>query len=129
MQVDSPCERRRRHSSRSANNTLNFKALDKRNGRIYRAWRLKEEFEAFLDYKATWAAERFLKHWTKRASHGRLEPMRKFVHTLRMHQQAVVPFIDTRATNAFPEGINRVVRMVTNRAGGYRHLDAFSDMI
>jgi len=34
---------------------------------------LKEEFEHFWDYKATWAAERFLKHWTKSALLSRLE--------------------------------------------------------
>ena len=119
-----------RHSStRTRQDTRNLKALDKHNRRIYRAWRLKEEFEHFWDYKATWAAERFLKHWTKSALLSRLEPMRKFVHTLRRHQEAVVAFIDTRVTNAIAEGINRVVRMVNNRASGYRHLDAFSDMI
>jgi len=119
-----------RHSStRTRRDTANLKALDKHNRRIYRAWRLKEEFEQFWNYKATWAAERFLKRWTKSALLSRLEPMRKFVRTLRKHQQAVVSFIDTRVTNAIAEGINRVVRMVNNRASGYRHLDAFSDMI
>lgn len=119
-----------RHSStRTRQDTRNLKALDKHNRRIYRAWRLKEEFEHFWDYKATWAAERFLKRWTKSALLSRLEPMRKFVYTLRKHQQAVVAFIDTRVTNAIAEGINRIVRMVNNRASGYRHLDAFSDMI
>ena len=119
-----------RHSStRTREDTRNLKALDKHNRRIYRAWRLKEEFEHFWTYKATWAAERFLKHWTKSALLSRLEPMRKFVHTLRRHQQAVVAFIDTRVTNAIAEGINRIVRMVNNRASGYRNLDAFSDMI
>ena len=119
-----------RHSSnRTREDTRNLKALDKHNRRIYRAWRLKEEFEHFWDYKATWAAERFLKRWTKSALLSRLAPMRKFVHTLRKHQQAVVAFIDTRVTNAIAEGINRIVRMVNNRASGYRHLDAFSDMI
>lgn len=119
-----------RHSStRTRQDTRNLKALDKHNRRIYRAWRLKEEFEHFWDYKATWAAERFLKHWTKSTLLSRLEPMRKFVHTLRRHQEAVVAFIDTRVTNAIAEGINRIVRMVNNRASGYRHLDAFSDMI
>jgi len=119
-----------RHSStRTRRDTANLKALDKHNRRIYRAWRLKEEFEHFWTYKATWAAERFLKHWTKSALLSRLEPMRKFVSTLRKHQQAVVSFIDTRVTNAIAEGINRVVRMINNRASGYRHLDAFSDMI
>jgi len=51
-----------RHSStRTRRDTANLKALDKHNRRIYRAWRLKEEFEQFRNYKATWAAERFLK--------------------------------------------------------------------
>jgi transposase len=119
-----------RHSStRTQQDTRNLKALDKHNRRIYRAWRLKEEFEHFWDYKATWAAERFLKRWTKSALLSRLEPMRKFVHTLRKHQHAVVAFIDTRVTNAIAEGINRIVRMVNNRASGYRNLEAFSDMI
>jgi len=119
-----------RHSStRTRRDTRNLRALDKHNRRIYRAWRLKEEFEQFWNYKATWAAERFLKGWTKSALLSRLAPMRKFVHTLRKHQQAVVAFIDTRATNAIAEGINRIVRIVKNRASGFRHLDAFSDMI
>ena len=119
-----------RHSStRTREDTRNLKALDKHNRRIYRAWRLKEEFEHFWEYKATWAAERFLKNWTRSALLSRLEPMRKFVHTLRRHQQAVVAFIDTQVTNAIAEGINRIVRMVNNRASGYRNLDAFSDMI
>ena len=53
-----------RHSStRTREDTRNLKALDKHNRRIYWAWRLKEEFEHFWIYKATWAAERFLKNW------------------------------------------------------------------
>lgn len=119
-----------RHSStRTRRDTRNLKALDKHNRRIYRAWQLKEEFEQFWNYKATWAAERFIKRWTKSALLSRLEPMRQFVYTLRRHQRAVVSFIDTRVTNAIAEGINRIVRMIKNRASGYRHLDAFSDMI
>jgi len=119
-----------RHSStRTRRDTRNLKALDKHNRRIYSAWRLKEEFEQFWNYKATWAAERFLKRWTKSALLSRLEPMRNFVHTLRRHQSAVVAFIGTRVTNAIAEGINRIVRIVKNRASGFRNLDAFSDMI
>ncbi|MDZ7791498.1 MAG: ISL3 family transposase [Xanthomonadales bacterium] len=119
-----------RHSStRTRRDTRHLKALDKHNRRIYRAWQLKEEFEQFWTYKATWAAERFLKRWTRTTLLSRLEPMRKFVRTLRKHQSAVVAFIDTRVTNAIAEGINRIVKIVKNRASGYRHLDAFSDMI
>lgn len=66
-----------------------------------------------MGYKATWAAERFLKHWTKSALLSRLEPMRKFVHALHKPQQAVVAIIDNRVTNAIAEGTNRIVRMST----------------
>jgi len=119
-----------RHSStRTKRDTRSLRALDKHNHRIYRAWQLKEEFEQFWNYKATWAAERFIKRWTKSALLSRLEPMRQFVRTLRRHQQAVVAFIDSRVTNAIAEGINRIVRILKNRPSGYRHLDAFSDMI
>lgn len=120
-----------RHSStRSRVDTRTLKALDKHNRRIYRAWRLmKEEFEHFWTFKAPWAAERFLKPWTKSALLSRLEPMRNFVKTLRQHQSAVVAFIDTGVTNAIAEGLNRIVKIVKNRASGYHNLDAFTDMI
>ena len=119
-----------RHSSnRSRRDTRSLKALDKHNRRIYRAWRLKEEFEHFWTYRAPWAAERFLRQWTKSALLSRLEPLRKFVHTIRRHQDAVLAFIGTRVTNAIAEGLNRIVKIIKNRASGFRHLDAFSDMI
>ncbi|TVR09684.1 MAG: hypothetical protein EA401_12740 [Planctomycetota bacterium] len=119
-----------RHSStRTRRDLRNLKALDKHNRRIYRAWRLKEEFEHFWTYQATWVAERFLKQWAKSALLSRLEPLRKFVHTLRRHQDAVLAFIGTRLNNAIAEGLNRIVKIIKNQASGFRHLDAFSDMI
>ena len=56
----------RHSSSRSRKNTATLKALEKGNRRIYRAWRLKDEFEQFWEYKARWAAERFLKRAGRR---------------------------------------------------------------
>ena len=119
-----------RHSStRSKTETRTLKALEKANYRIYRAWRLKDEFEQFWEYKAPWAAERFLKSWTTSALRSRLEPLRKFVKTLRQHFFGVLAFVNTRLTNAIAEGLNRIVRIIKNRASGFRTLDAFSDMI
>jgi len=119
-----------RHSStRSRRDTRALKTLEKHNRRIYRAWQLKDEFEHFWTFKATWAAERFLKRWTKTALLSRLEPIRNFVKTLRKHQSAVIAFIDTGVTNAIAEGFNRIVKIVKNRASGYRNLEAFTDMI
>lgn len=119
-----------RHSStRSQEDAQALKALKTANNRIYRAWRLKDEFEQFWDYKAPWAANRFLKNWTTAALRSRLAPLRKFVMTIRQHFSGVLAFIDSRLTNAIAEGLNRIVKIVKNRASGFRTLDAFTDMI
>ncbi len=76
----------RHSSSRSRQNTATLKALEKGNRCIYRAWRLKEdEFEPFWEYQARWAAERFLKCWTTTALKSRLEPLHRYVGTVRKH--------------------------------------------
>lgn len=119
-----------RHSStRSRIDTGTLKALDKGNRRIYRAWHLKDQFEQFWEYKAPWAAERFLKKWMTSTLLSRLEPMRKFVKTLKNHYDGVMAFVGSRLTNAIAEGLNRIVKIVKNRASGFRSLDAFADMI
>ena len=119
-----------RHSStRSRKDTQTLRALDKANRRIYRAWQLKDEFEQFWEYKAPWAAERFVRRWMTSSLRSRLKPLRKFVNTLRQHYDGVLAFIGSRLTNAAAEGLNRIVKIVKNRASGFRNLDAFTDMI
>jgi len=119
-----------KHSSnRSKKDSRILNALGKANRRIHRAWVLKDEFEQFWQYQALWAAKRFLKGWMTTALKSRLEPIRKFVETLRRNLHRILPFIETRLTNAPAEGLNRIIRMTKNRASGYRTLDAFSDMI
>jgi transposase len=119
-----------RHSStRSRKDTRTLKALERGNRRIYRAWRLKDEFEPFWEYRATWAAQRFLNNWTTSALRSRLEPMCKFARMIRQHLSGILAFVDSRLTNAISEGTNRIIKIVKNRASGFSTLDAFSDLI
>lgn len=120
-----------RHSStRTKSHTRSLNALERGNQRIYRAWKLKDEFEAFWNYSASWAGVRFLENWMKRVMRSRLDPLKRFVQTLRKHHDSVVAYIETDGlTNAVGEGLNRVVKIVKNRASGFRTLDAFTDMI
>jgi transposase len=119
-----------RHSSnRTKRDTRILNLLRKGNRRIHRAWVLKDEFEKFWDYKAPWAAERFLKGWMTTALKSRLEPIIKFVKTLKRHYDHILPFIKSHLTNAVAEGLNRIIKIVKNRASGFRTLEAFSDMI
>ena len=119
-----------RHSStRSRRDTQTLRALEKHNRRIYRAWRLKDEFEQLWNFNAPWAALRFFKRWTTSALRSRLEPLRRFVATAPRHQAGILAFVETRVTNAVAEGLNRIVKIVKNRASGFRHLQPFADMI
>jgi transposase len=119
-----------KHSShRSKQDTRTLNALRKGNRRIHRAWVLKDEFEHFWEYKAPWAAERFLKRWSTTALKSRLEPIRNFVKMIRKHMHQILPFIESGITNAKAEGLNRIIRIVKNRASGFRNLQAFTDMI
>ena len=102
---------------------------NKGNRQIHRAWVLKDEFEQFWNYRAPWAAERFLKRWMTTALKSRLEHIRKFVGTLKRHKTRILPFIGSRLTNAIAEGLNRIIKIVKNRASGFRNLEAFIDMI
>jgi transposase len=90
---------------------------------------LKDEFEQFWQYVYPGAAETFLKGWMTAALRSRLQPLREFVKTLKKHWEHVLAFINTPITNAVGEGINRIIKLVKNRASGYRTLDAFTDMI
>jgi len=119
-----------KHSSnRSPDERATLQALRNGNRRIHRAWILKDEFERFWKYKARWAAERFLKRWMTTALKSRIESIRSFVGTLKEHSHRIIPYVDSRLTNAIGEGLNRIIKIIKNRASGFRNLQAFSDMI
>ena len=109
---------RARSSTRSRRDTQTLRALEKHNRRIYRAWRLKDEFEQLWTFNAPWAALRFFKRWTTSALRSRLEPLRRFVATARRHQAGILAFVETRVTNAVAEGLNRIVKIVVCRTHG-----------
>ncbi len=116
-------------SNRTAADKRTLDLIRKSNHRIHRASVLKDEFDQFWNYKAEWAARRFLKSWGTTALKSRLEPIRKFVSTLRKHAENIITFIPSRLTNATAEGLNRIIRIVKNRASGFRNVQAFIDLI
>jgi transposase len=115
--------------NRSKADTRRLNSLKKLNNRIYRAWVLKDEFESFWDYTYTGSAESFFEGWITAALRSRLKSLKKFALMLRRHAHRIIPFIKTRITNAMSEGINRIIKIVKNRASGYANLLSFSDMI
>jgi transposase len=119
-----------RHSkTRTKRDTRTINKLNRANNRIYRAWLLKDDFEHFWEYAYPGAATKFLKRWMTRALKSRLEPIRRFVRTVREYQEHILPYIETGLTNAKAEGINRIIGIVKNRASGFETCQALTDMI
>jgi transposase len=115
--------------NRDKSDTRKLNALKGSNRRIHRAWVLKDEFEAFWEYSYTRSAESFFTGWITAALKSRLQPMKDFALMLRRHADHILPFVITRLTNAMSEGINRVIKIVKNRASGFANLEAFTDII
>jgi len=55
--------------------------------------------------------------------------LKAFVTTLRNHFDNIITFIERPLTNAVGEGINRLLKIVKNRASGFRGLEPFADLI
>ena len=95
-----------RHSStRKKSHTRKLHAVEKSNLRIYRAWVLKDEFEAFWEYSYEGSATSFLSDWIARVMKSRIEPLKKFARMIRKHWDHIIPFIKSRLTNALAEGM------------------------
>lgn len=115
--------------NRTKGHTRILHRLRDSNRRIHRAWVLKDEFEHFWNYKYLGSARQFLKQWMTTALKSRIPSLRKFVGTLKLHQENILSFIERPVTNAVGEGLNRIIKMVKNRASGFRSLKSFSDLI
>jgi transposase len=116
-------------TNRTKGHTRFLNNLRNSNRRIHRAWVLKDEFEHFWNYTYRASAEKFLKRWMTAALRSRIPTLRKFVDTLKNYYDNIIAFIDRNLTNAVGEGLNRIVKIVKNRASGYRNLESFADII
>ena len=87
-----------------------------------RAYLLKEDFRTFWDYDSpTWAGK-FLDQWCTQVMRSRIEPMKKFARTVRVHHELLLNYF--RARKAFSsgviEGLNNKAKVTMRKAYGFR---------
>ena len=87
-----------------------------------RAFLLKESFQLFWNYTSAHWAQWYLKKWCARAMRSRLEPIQKFVKSLRRHQPLILNWFKARKafSSGVVEGLNRKINLTTRKAYGYR---------
>lgn len=86
------------------------------------AYLLKESFQCFWDYRSPYWAERYLGLWCEEALLSNLEPIKKFVKTIKKHQPLIMNWFKAKKqySSGSVEGLNRRINLVTRRAYGYK---------
>jgi transposase len=102
-----------------------FRDLYAANLKTSRAWRLKESFAGFWDYRYNGPAEKFFRDWHKKVKRSGLEPMKKVAEMLANRFEGVLNYLKHRITNAASEGINSLVARVVANARGLRSFASF----
>lgn len=87
-----------------------------------RAYLLKQSFRLFWTYKSPYWAELYLEKWCASAMRSGLEPIKKFVKTIRRHQTLIMNYFKAKKaySSGVVEGLNRKVNLVTRKSYGFR---------
>ncbi len=115
----------RRPCNLTVNQELKLKELLQYDLKTTKAYCLKEAFDAFWQYDSPRWASWFLRKWCTRAMRSRLEPFKKFVRTLRAHEQLLMNYFKAgkEFSSGIVEGLNLRINLSMRRAYGYRSFD------
>ncbi len=90
------------------------------------AYLCKEEFRLIFERLQERAqAERFLRAWLWQAEQSGDRYLRKFAKTLRRWWEEILNYFVERTSNGFVEGMNHAIRVIIQRAYGFRNFDNF----
>ena len=106
---------------------LKLKDVLRYNLKSVRAYKLKESFRLLWDYESIRWARWYWKKWSASAMRSRLEPIKKFVRTIRAHDELIFNYWEAQKqfTSGVVEGLNRKVNVVTRKAYGFRSEEVY----
>ena len=115
----------KRPENLTARQHTKLKDLLKYDLRSVRAYLLKEAFDGFWQYNSPYWARWFLKKWCTRAMRSKLDPMKKFVKTLRAHEDLLMNYFIAGKlySSGIVEGLNLRINLCMRKAYGYRSFD------
>lgn len=96
------------------------------NLRSVRSYLLKEEFQQFWDYVSPYWAGQFLDKWCTKVMRSKIEPMKKFVTTLRRHRPLLLNWFLAKGqmSSGVVEGFNNKVKLTTRKSYGFKTFHA-----
>ena len=107
---------------------IRLKDLLSYNLKTVRAYQIKESFDVFWGYISVHHARKYLRAWCTRTMKSRLAPMKKFVKTLRAHEDLLLNYFRAKKQyhSGMVEGFNLKVGNAMRRAFGYRNFEHLS---
>jgi transposase len=116
----------KRPENLTPNQKLKLNEVLKYDLRTVRAYLLKESFDAFWNYQTAYWAGWYLDKWCQRAMRSRLEPIKKFVKTIRAHRELLLNWFKAHGeiSCGSVEGLNSNVKLAFRRARGFKTYDA-----
>lgn len=102
-----------------------FRALQRQDLKVGRAWVLKERFRTFWAYRYPGAAKTFFTRWAWRAPHSRLKPMAAVAKLIHRHLPNLLTYLRHGITNAGLEAVNALIQWVKKTARGFRNPEHF----
>jgi transposase len=115
----------KRRSNLTIRQATKLRDLLKYDLKSIRALTLKKSFDAFWQYDSPRWAGWFLKKWCTRAMRSKLAPMKKFVGTLRNHEELLMNYFKAGKlySSGIVEGLNLRINLCMRKAYGYRSFD------
>lgn len=91
-----------------------------------RSYLLKEEFQQFWNYVSPYWAGQFLDKWCTKVMRSKIEPMKKFVATLRRHRPLLLNWFLAKGelSSGVVEGFNNKVKLTTRKSYGFKTFHA-----
>jgi len=87
-----------------------------------RAYLLKESFQMLWRYDSPRWARWFLRKWCFKAARSQLDPIKRFVKSVRKHEDLIINYFEAKKalSSGIVEGLNRNVNLATRKAYGFR---------
>ena len=99
------------------------------NNRLYRAYRMKETLRLLLKIRDVSEAEAELKRWLWRASHSRIDALKKLYLKIKRHKEHILNTIRLGMSNARIEATNNKIKLIIRKAYGFRNIQNMLDMV
>ena len=87
-----------------------------------KAYLLKESFQMLWRYQSPRWARWFLRKWCFKAARSKLDPIKRFVKSMRKHEELIINYFAAKKafSSGIVEGLNRNVNLATRKAYGFR---------